>query len=183
MLHATNVTTPHAEPPGARPSFLAPLFKFASRLSPASIVTHSILRAPGRHEEALYDFRHGPAETLFGTQEPHRPLTFPRAAKPHAKDLHSPVFPAKGEEAHPLPNSTCIPSLGTPIIKAFEALPGCGKRISAQPLASQNTTAACDPSNPRCLGARRRESHRLVLSRLIKREGRSSGALLFSLPL
>jgi len=125
---------------------------FARMNSDAHQPSHS------RTKKRVYDFRRDPGARLFGTQEVYRPLTFPQAAEHHAqcKVLHYSLVASFRRCIH-FSNSTCTPSLGTPIIKAFEALEA-DLDISAQPLASQNTTAACDRSNPRSLGARRREA-------------------------
>jgi hypothetical protein len=68
-----------------------------------------------------------------------------------------------GEEAHPLPQTphACVPSLGTPVIKAFEAL---WKRISAQPATTRQPKYHCGlrPKQPTLPWRTPPESHKLA---------------------
>lgn len=62
-----------------------------------------------------------------------RPLTFSQDAEHHVKTCNClPWTPTQHKDIHS-PNSTCTPSLGTPIIKAFEALEADQRATTRQP--------------------------------------------------
>jgi hypothetical protein len=112
------------------------------------------------------------------------PIDFVATRDTPCNDSDSRIFPThKAKRRIHSPNSTCTPSLGTPIIKAFEALEA-DQRATTPPakipprLATQATHAAL---------AHAAESHNLgFFLGFIEREGRSSGGAclaFFSLPL
>lgn len=122
--------TPHAEPPGARPLFLAPLSRLASRLLPAlSDAQHSSHSWNSKEHLNISDmFR----KMLFGTRKKDlSPIDFPTSrSTPCRKDfrvapspVHSfPSQPTRQRGIHVPELHMHIPSLGAPIIKALEAL-------------------------------------------------------------
>lgn len=156
--------TPHAERPGARPPFLAPLSKLASRLLPAlSDAQHSSHSSISTWvPRKIYDSQHSLAATLSRARKKTCcPLTFPQPAKNHAERLSlcsvsHPLFPQPasphGKEASTSQNSTCIYQASARPSSRPSKL---WRAITLQP----KYHGGLRPKRARCLGACRRGTH------------------------